>query len=819
MSDPGTAVGVVSLGLQVLQGLTTYYSQFKSFSTEISAVVGRIENLHLILSALDIPVRKLERDEPISAAVRQCIDNCQAGINDLEAYRRKCGEVPLPSTQKEDRMRLIANKLLFPFRKNSLEDLGKILDRLQLSLDTIIHALQLDTTILHNEQAKKRSNVINSRLDLVLHRQSQQIELIHGVATTSQSQLHQHMSDNNRVGGVLEGLSAQFHDFERRQSEVAQQLEAMRQLGEPFMSEKYLPQMLTFWITVNAPTNEAGGQGKITPFQAWLSVRLFRSFETPEFDYVIAFFDIGCTWSLGKLLRHVNEMGVTPPACTLETLRRICTLDPDGCELAKFPILQSILSRSLTGLDISLGALQDSARLETLDPMLLTQLQMLTEWPQGLEVFLSQREKTHMIQTYRGKMLEYACARGSSKAIYLLLQTNCPVSISAWDSVVRFNTSCQAEILAVLNSIDRQTKSRPTSNVTIQHIQNVYHAWGLSVSKAEILYRAGLVEIDRIATTEKSVTFGWEYISGTPLWTHTISMLRGISDRREILDLISWFVAKGARLEAMDPFDQICPAQLLAEDLAMNMIIWQSSVGRLKKTSRTKMLTDFVREQLEFRSLYHMVFESKVVDQCNCACSSNGCNIIVSAFKASVTVCKGWNLQPYQRLQTVLKWVGVNTDFDRSTRSSIIRFLTFERLHLTHTCHSLRLHHLTRLFWGEDSAFHLGEGPPKIADIQYIEQSDLLLLEELIQEFEKAMEDYTGTIWEFIDKRWEPRMEEVIREQCTDSENGEAMLAKLGVVLRPTFGPPPVPTLLPIWYGNFDWETFQEKMAGIMDEV
>jgi hypothetical protein len=148
MSELGTVISVISLGLQGLNGLTTYYSQFKSFSTEISALVGRIESLHVILSALDVPVRKLKHDGLISAAVQQCIDDCQTGINDLEAYRKKCGDVTLLPTKKEDRMQLIAKKLLFPFRKSTLEDLGKILDRLQLNLDTTTHALQLYFSLL-----------------------------------------------------------------------------------------------------------------------------------------------------------------------------------------------------------------------------------------------------------------------------------------------------------------------------------------------------------------------------------------------------------------------------------------------------------------------------------------------------------------------------------------------------------------------------------------------------------------------------------------------------------------------------------------------
>jgi hypothetical protein len=143
MVDPGTAVGVISLGLQVLQGLTQFYTRFASYSADITAVVRRIESLCLILEALERPVRKLERDEPISAAVRQCIESFKAGLRELTTYQRKCGDISLVPTATEDKIRLVRMRVLFPFRKATLDEVGKVVDRLQLNVDTIMQALQL----------------------------------------------------------------------------------------------------------------------------------------------------------------------------------------------------------------------------------------------------------------------------------------------------------------------------------------------------------------------------------------------------------------------------------------------------------------------------------------------------------------------------------------------------------------------------------------------------------------------------------------------------------------------------------------------------
>ncbi|KAF2788778.1 hypothetical protein K505DRAFT_366174 [Melanomma pulvis-pyrius CBS 109.77] len=244
MVDPGTAVGVISLGLQVLQGLSNYYSQFASFSVEITTVVERIQSLCAIIDALDGAVQKLQRDEPISAAVRQCIDACKAGLRDLEVYQKKCGEITLVPTTIEDKIQLVKKRLLFPFRKGTLEDLQKILDRLQSNLDTIILALQLDTAILHDDRAKNKPDVLSRSLDLVHRRQIYGIELLETVSTTSSLQVEQIKNGSARVETSLEKMSSQLQNFQNVQDNVAQQLQSLASAMTHFQGQVPPPPLL-----------------------------------------------------------------------------------------------------------------------------------------------------------------------------------------------------------------------------------------------------------------------------------------------------------------------------------------------------------------------------------------------------------------------------------------------------------------------------------------------------------------------------------------------------------------------------------------------
>lgn len=138
MVDPGSAVGVVSLALQVAQGLSKFYSDFKSFDNSIKSSLQRIRQLEQTLSALNGPLNKLNVDNILmSEQVRSLIKECEDAVQKLDVHLNKCRNV------KVGKPRLVANRALYPFRKTTLEELHNDLDRFQASLDTGLLALRL----------------------------------------------------------------------------------------------------------------------------------------------------------------------------------------------------------------------------------------------------------------------------------------------------------------------------------------------------------------------------------------------------------------------------------------------------------------------------------------------------------------------------------------------------------------------------------------------------------------------------------------------------------------------------------------------------
>jgi len=143
MVDPGSAVGTISLGIQVAQGLLKYYSHFRSYDEDISHAIQRVERLHSTFATLEVPLGRLElNNDSISKRVRISLNSCKQELLELEDVVKKCTEVPVPHTTLS-RMQRVKNKALYPFRRSTLVGIEKWVQIAQTDLDAAIQVLQL----------------------------------------------------------------------------------------------------------------------------------------------------------------------------------------------------------------------------------------------------------------------------------------------------------------------------------------------------------------------------------------------------------------------------------------------------------------------------------------------------------------------------------------------------------------------------------------------------------------------------------------------------------------------------------------------------
>jgi hypothetical protein len=83
MEVAGTAVGIASLGIQVCQGLLSYYDSWKSYGSDISSTYDAITDLSKTLILLRTTLQQ-QADEERVGRVRTCVNNCEDALLELD---------------------------------------------------------------------------------------------------------------------------------------------------------------------------------------------------------------------------------------------------------------------------------------------------------------------------------------------------------------------------------------------------------------------------------------------------------------------------------------------------------------------------------------------------------------------------------------------------------------------------------------------------------------------------------------------------------------------------------------------------------------
>lgn len=146
MSDPvslaGTAVGIVSLGLSVCQGLVSYYSTFRDYSKDTKNILQKLEGLKDVLQVLEEFFQNYDDLQPETKAVKTAKRNilaCKDGMKQLNEIMGKCKAVSI-SVKPE---REFISRALYPFRRDTIKAALEHIESLQSNLDTSIDVLQL----------------------------------------------------------------------------------------------------------------------------------------------------------------------------------------------------------------------------------------------------------------------------------------------------------------------------------------------------------------------------------------------------------------------------------------------------------------------------------------------------------------------------------------------------------------------------------------------------------------------------------------------------------------------------------------------------
>jgi len=251
-----------------------------------------------------------------------------------------------------------------------------------------------------------------------------------------------------------------------------------------------------------------------------------------------------------------------------------------------------------------------------------------------------------------------------------------------------------------------------------------YGLFGICIKDS--LYNAGFRDID-----EDHVL---------PPLLHDLTLC-GFWIRDEIIPMLEWFKEKGVNFQVEWPNSRISALHCLAWGLGKPQYLF-------RMTARI------------WEAVGHFWEHQDYPDGCDCRCSVSGCLPVTAFLKGAAEFV--WDPIGIA-LRALIKHMAGFSHFLYFT-TTIIRFITFERLGIQHTCCDLdRIQYdgIRRRSDPPASPYHYSQ-----QEIRKIHEEDaflLGLLEELVIEFDNAFQKFDGDFETFVVDVWEYRMKETLR--------------------------------------------------------
>ena len=168
MVDPisvaGTAVGVISLGIQVTQSLVKFYSSYKGQTSDLVHTTGKLDGLLEILQSL----RKTLSDRKFQADERSLVEGIEASIKDcdglIEELQLEWQQFSKASSKGiMGGIKIAGRRATYPFRQSTMQKLDENIDEILANLSFALEVLQLKD----NKRVQDDITEIKELLDLV----------------------------------------------------------------------------------------------------------------------------------------------------------------------------------------------------------------------------------------------------------------------------------------------------------------------------------------------------------------------------------------------------------------------------------------------------------------------------------------------------------------------------------------------------------------------------------------------------------------------------------------------------------------------------
>ncbi|KAH7399645.1 hypothetical protein BKA66DRAFT_437177 [Pyrenochaeta sp. MPI-SDFR-AT-0127] len=145
MADPfsasGSAVGVVSLSIQICKGLVWYIDGVKDAKDKAEQISTEVDKLRDLLELLESIVSNVDKT-PSAVAARYGVISCADAINTIKSKLGTAG--PASSNKPQSGFKTLMRRLSFPFKEADIRYWKEVLHAIENSLQTALLALLID---------------------------------------------------------------------------------------------------------------------------------------------------------------------------------------------------------------------------------------------------------------------------------------------------------------------------------------------------------------------------------------------------------------------------------------------------------------------------------------------------------------------------------------------------------------------------------------------------------------------------------------------------------------------------------------------------
>ena len=145
MAVAGTAVGIASLGIQVCQGLLSYYDSWRGYDSDVTSAYDSIDDLSRTLTLLKASLDSNELDKETKERVMRCLHSGEESLVKLSRKSQKLRKYGQPEGLRQKAWAEL-QRSWYPFRASTLAKLREIVADVRERLKLALQVLQLDVS-------------------------------------------------------------------------------------------------------------------------------------------------------------------------------------------------------------------------------------------------------------------------------------------------------------------------------------------------------------------------------------------------------------------------------------------------------------------------------------------------------------------------------------------------------------------------------------------------------------------------------------------------------------------------------------------------